>query len=281
MRGVAAANAQGVVHRDLKPQNIFICIGPDGRIVTTKVLDFGISVMMERVMDPSAGPAPGLALGTPAYMSPEHISGGASIDQRADVYGFGVLLYEALTGQMPFPGEQGPALFERILNQPAPAVTLFRPDLPPGLVRIIERAMAKQPDQRYPGLNSMVGAIEDELAPATPPPRLLTPIAGVPSLALRDTASGPNPGSAVQAIVKQEASGQRRRRKSSSVFPWKRKARTAFPITTRRCSSDSRRKRKTRRASLTGGPLLDRMKVTRRQAPKKRRSCRIGLSTRA
>jgi len=201
MRGVAAANAQGVIHRDLKPQNIFICIGPDGRIVTTKVLDFGISVMVERVRDPSTRPFEGATLGTPAYMSPEHISGAANIDQRADVYGFGVLLYEALTGQMPFPGDQGQALFDRILTQPAPSVTLFRPDLPPGLVHIIEKAMAKQPDQRYSGLNSMVSAIEDEVAPATPPPRLLTPIAGVPSVALRD-------GPVVQAVVKPEPSQQ-------------------------------------------------------------------------
>ena len=132
MRGVAAANAQGVIHRDLKPQNIFICIGPDGRIVTTKVLDFGISVIVERVMDPLAGPVPGLAMGTPAYMSPEHILGAAHVDERADVYGFGVLLYEALTGQTPFPGEPGPALFDRVLHKPAPPVTLFRPDLAAG-----------------------------------------------------------------------------------------------------------------------------------------------------
>ncbi|HJX54206.1 MAG TPA: protein kinase, partial [Polyangia bacterium] len=219
MRGVAAANAQGVIHRDLKPQNIFTCIGPDGRIVTTKVLDFGISVMVERVMDPSAGPVPGMTLGTPAYMSPEHISGAANIDERADVYGFGVLLYESLTGQMPFPGEQGPALFDRILTQPAPSVALFRPDLPPGLVYIIEKAMAKQPDQRYSNLTLMVSAIEDELAPATPPPRLLTPIAGVPSIALRDPGAGPYPGPAVQAAVKPEPSEQHQATQILYGFP--------------------------------------------------------------
>ena len=191
MRGVAAANAQGVVHRDLKPQNIFICIGPDGRIVTTKVLDFGISVMVERVMDPSEGPVAALVVGTPAYMSPEHILGAAHIDGRADVYGFGVLLYEALTGRTPFPGEQKAELFDRILNLAPPSVTLFRRDLPPGLVSIIERAMAKDPDQRYSDLDAMVGVLEDELAPATPPPRLLTPLAGVPSSASHDPLSGP------------------------------------------------------------------------------------------
>ena len=203
MHGVAAAHAQGVIHRDLKPQNIFICIGPDGRIVTTKVLDFGISVMVERAMDPPAGQTPALAMGTPCYMSPEHVLGAAPIDERADVYGFGVLLYESLTGQTPFPGEPGPDLFHRILNEPAPRVTLFRPDLPPGLVRIIEKAMAKQPDDRYPDLTRMANALEDELAPPTPLPRLLTPL---PSLGARAPQSGESEP-AVMAIARREPSG--------------------------------------------------------------------------
>jgi serine/threonine-protein kinase len=219
MRGVAAANAQGVIHRDLKPQNIFICIEPDGRIVTTKVLDFGVSIMMERVMDPSAGPVAALAAGTPAYMSPEHILGAAHVDGRTDVYGFGVLLYEALTGQMPFLGEPGPALFDRILNQPPVAVTLLRSDLPPGLVRIIETAMAREPDQRFSDLSSMVRALEDELAPDTPAPRLLTPFAGVPSIALRDPASGPHPAPAVQAILGKEPSAQHQETQFLFAFP--------------------------------------------------------------
>jgi len=226
MRGVAAANAQGVVHRDLKPQNIFICTEPDGRIVTSKVLDFGISVMLERVTDPSAGPV--AAPGTPAYMSPEHIRGVSRVDARADVYGFGVLLYEALTGQIPFPGEPGPELFDRILNQPLPSVTLLRPDLPPGLVRIIERAMAKQPDQRYSDLNAMVNALEDELMPPTPPPRLLTPLAGVPSIAMRDAASGEH---AVQAILKKELSEQHQETRSLFEFPVEAESKKRAPHT--------------------------------------------------
>jgi serine/threonine-protein kinase len=140
MRGVAAANAQGVVHRDLKPQNIFICSEPDGRIVTTKVLDFGISVIVERGIDTSS--APKSALGTPGYMSPEHILGAANIDGRADVYGFGLLLYESLTGKMAFPGEPNTALFDRVLTKPALPVMVLRPDLPSGLVhRIVTSAI--------------------------------------------------------------------------------------------------------------------------------------------
>ena len=208
MRGVAAAHAQGVIHRDLKPQNIFVCIGPDGRIVTSKVLDFGISVMVERAMDSSAGPLAGLAMGTPAYMSPESLMGSTSVDERADVYGFGVLLYEALTGQMPFPGEPGPALYERIVNEPAPSVRLFRPDLPLGWVRIIETALAKRPCDRYVDLNRMVSALEDQLMPLTPIPGLATPPAGIPSLASRDSLAR-HSEPAVQSSSK-EPSGQHR-----------------------------------------------------------------------
>ena len=206
MRGVAAAHAQGVIHRDLKPQNIFICIGPDGRVVTTKVLDFGISVMVERAMDRSAGPISASAMGTPAYMSPEQLLGWARIDERADVYSFGVLLYEALTGEMAFSGQPGPELFHRIVNDPARPATLFRPELPPGLVRIIEKAMAKKPGDRYANLNLMVGSIEDELAPPTPAPRSLTPSAGVPAYVPRESSSGKS-NSAVRAVLKQEPSG--------------------------------------------------------------------------
>ena len=216
MRGVAAANAQGVIHRDLKPQNIFICMEPDGRIVTTKVLDFGISVMVERGMDPSAGP--GLAMGTPAYMSPEHLLGVAPIDRRADVYGFGVLLYEALTGETPFPGEPSPALFDRILYEPAVSVTVLRPDLPAGLVRIIEKAMAKDREQRFSDVNLMVMALEDEQMPVTPPPRLLTPRAGVPLPAGHDPPSGPH-AAVVENALNKEPSGQHQGTRFLFAFP--------------------------------------------------------------
>jgi len=205
MRGVAAANAQGVIHRDLKPQNIFICMEPDGRIVTTKVLDFGIAVMVERGLDPSAGPR--LAMGTPAYMSPEHILGLPDIDARADVYGFGVLLYESLTGQPPFPGEPSPTLFDRVLNKPPVPAIAVRPDLPAGLLSVIDKAMAKDRDQRYSDVNSMATALEDEMMTSTPAPRLLTPRAGVRPFAAHDTLSEPR-APTVEAVLGKEPSGQ-------------------------------------------------------------------------
>ena len=190
MRGVAAANAQGVVHRDLKPQNIFLCVGPDGRFVTTKVLDFGISVIMEKALGASVTTVQLATLGTPAYMSPEHIAGALHIDQRADVYGFGVLFYEALAGQHPFPGAPGPALFMRILHEPPPPLASLRPDLPFEAVHIIECAMAKEPSARFPDLNPFIRSVEDHLLPSSVLPRSLTPLAGVPVYPLSESGSG-------------------------------------------------------------------------------------------
>jgi serine/threonine protein kinase len=206
MRGVAAAHGMGVIHRDLKPQNIFICIGPDGRVVTTKVLDFGISIIAEQARERSEGKLLGL-MGTPSYMSPEHIAGDKPIDERADVYGFGVLLYEALTGRPPFPGEPNAELLRRVLSEAAPPVTSFRPDLPPGIVHIIETAMAKEPRERYPRLEPMISATEDEVMPPTqPPPRVPTPSGGVPTSALSYSPSG-QLGPATPTSIASEPSG--------------------------------------------------------------------------
>lgn len=205
MRGVAAAHAQGVIHRDLKPQNILVCIDPDGRVVTTKVLDFGISVMI----DWARGHAPAMPgmVGTPAYMAPEHIEGSSKLDERVDVYGFGVLLYEALTARAPFSGEPGTDLFRRVLTESAVPLRELRPDLPPAIVHIIETAMAKRPDQRFASMNQMISAIEDQIMPATPPPALRTPASGVPVAALRYTVSG-HLSLAVPTHIGKDPSGQ-------------------------------------------------------------------------
>jgi len=158
-----------------------------------------------------------LTVGTPAYMSPEHIQGVADIDGRADVYGFGLLLYEALSGKMAFPGEPCPELFDRVLHKPAPPLTLQRSDLPPRLVRIIETAMAKERDRRYPDLSLMVKDLENELTPPSPAPRRLTPQAGVP-LAARDPLSGPA-APAVESLFNREPSGPHQGTRVLFAFP--------------------------------------------------------------
>jgi serine/threonine protein kinase len=212
MRGVAAANAMGVVHRDLKPKNIFICVGADGRMLTTKVVDFGISVVREQALGALAvGDAPPM-LGTPAYMSPEHIQGLADIDARADVYGFGVLFFETLTGQLPFLGDPGPELMARILRDLPPRLSVFRPDLDESMVSVVERALAKERKDRFPSLDDFIAAVEELTLPASALPRALTPLAGVPVFALSEPRSGAHvaSGPVVTAAATPEPTDTRR-----------------------------------------------------------------------
>lgn len=188
MRGVAAAHAQGVIHRDLKPQNIFVCVDSDGRVVTTKVLDFGISMMMDWARGHSRVARPWL-VGTPSYMTPEHIEGSTILDPRADVYGFGLLLYETLAGTPAFPASRdAQEILKRVLHESAIPLRELRPDLPVGIYSIVEKAIAKRIEQRFESLNKMMAAIEQEmaqpvLAAAASPP--------VPTGLMNYTVSGP------------------------------------------------------------------------------------------
>ncbi len=181
MRGVAAANAMGVVHRDLKPGNIFLCSDSEGRLLACKVLDFGISTMMGQVGEHASATGLLSMLGTPAYMSPEAIECSPTIDKRADVYGFGVVFFEMLTGQVPFPGEPGTALLARIVDDPPPKVTEYRPDLPVEVANIIDRALAKRPEDRFPDLEHFIRTIEDHVLPPVQGLRVPTPSAGTAS----------------------------------------------------------------------------------------------------
>jgi serine/threonine-protein kinase len=164
MRGVASAHAQGVIHRDLKPANIFLCVDADGRVATTKVLDFGISMMMDWARGQSVAAFPGL-VGTPSYMAPEHIEGRIELDPRTDVYGFGLLFYETLSGIPAFPvGPNIDDVLRRVLTEPPVPLRELRPDLPLGILGIVDRAIAKHADQRFESLNQMMTAIEEQVA---------------------------------------------------------------------------------------------------------------------
>ncbi len=227
MRGVAAAHAQGVIHRDLKPQNIFVCIDPDGRVVTTKVLDFGISLMMDWAKVRAIATMPGL-VGTPAYMAPEHIEGSDRIDERADVYGFGLLFYESLTGRMPFPGEVQTEVLRRVLTDPPVPLRDLRPDLPATMIGIVDTAMAKSPEQRFVSLNQMISEIEDLVLPSAAVPPNGTPAVGVPAAGLSYTVSGPV-SLAVPTHVAKDNSGLHRETVMFGHGPSKREADAAAP----------------------------------------------------
>jgi serine/threonine protein kinase len=153
---LAAAHAQGVVHRDLKSDNIMLL---DTTSVGdyAKVLDFGIA----KINEPDGKfdgdlTAPNLVIGTPQYMSPEQCSQDAEIDARSDIYSLGVILYEMLVGHVPFSGESATIVMMKHLQEPVPSVLEERPDVPPPVGRVVARAMAKVPGNRYQNVADLI-----------------------------------------------------------------------------------------------------------------------------
>ena len=185
LRGVAAAHAHHVIHRDLKPHNIFLCTSADGEYITTKVLDFGISKVLLPAGQSGDLTLAGKSMGTPSYMAPELANGSRTLDRRTDVYGFGAVLYEALSGHRPFQKFEGLQLLEHIIKEPPQPIVSFRPDLSPEVIAVVERAMAKDPVERYRSVESLIGAIES-LLPAMTLSRALTPVVGVPVIPAAD-----------------------------------------------------------------------------------------------
>lgn len=170
MRGVAAAHRQGVVHRDLKPDNIFLAYEEDGVRREAKVLDFGISKLSS---EEQGGinmrlTRTGAVVGTPYYMSPEQIRGSHTLDKRADIYAFGVIMYEALTGQVPFHAETYGALVLEIATGTPRAPDDLVPTLPEELSQVVLRAMARDLNARYPSMESLIAALEP-FATSKPP----------------------------------------------------------------------------------------------------------------
>jgi eukaryotic-like serine/threonine-protein kinase len=159
MRGVAAAHREGVIHRDIKPDNIFLAHEPDRPRPIPKVLDFGISKLTDREGGLSLTRT-GMTLGTPLYMSYEQLAGVRDIDARTDVYAFGVILYEALTGQPPFNAETFSELIIKITTTQPPTPKALRPSLPSALSSIVETAMRRERAERTPSLDALISALE-------------------------------------------------------------------------------------------------------------------------
>ncbi|MCC6524624.1 MAG: serine/threonine protein kinase, partial [Polyangiaceae bacterium] len=150
-----AADA-GIVHRDLKPGNIFLCKSGDDEVV--KILDFGVAKAGRGRI--GEGTKSGMLLGSPHYMSPEQARGGRSIDHRSDLWSMAVILYQMLTGQKPFAGEDLGDVIVKICSDPVPVPSTLCPELPTSVDRFFARALDRDPAARFQSAREMAASFQ-------------------------------------------------------------------------------------------------------------------------
>ncbi len=159
LAALGVAHTAHIVHRDIKPDNLFLTAFAGGDLV--KVLDFGIAKLRDEAGDKLT--ATGAMLGSPAYMSPEQARG-EEVDERTDIYGVGVCMYHALTGRLPFDGASVPQMMVSILRDTPAPISSIRREVPLSLARIVERAMAKDRTGRFVSADQMRSALEQFVA---------------------------------------------------------------------------------------------------------------------
>jgi serine/threonine protein kinase len=154
--GLAAAHGMGIIHRDIKPGNLYL-LGPLGAPEGVKIIDFGLAKDFHHQ---GTGPSStNLVLGTAQYMAPEQVLADP-VDARTDIYALGVVLFRMLTGQLPFDLDPGPDLFSHQVFSPAPPPSWLVENLDPWLEQLVLRCMRKHPENRYPSLEALLGDLD-------------------------------------------------------------------------------------------------------------------------
>jgi serine/threonine-protein kinase len=179
------AHRQGIVHRDLKPENVFLTT-QGGIADYPKVLDFGLAKVTEREMRPGSLilTQEGMVFGTPEFMSPEQARG-EKLDGRSDIYSLGVIMYELLTGKLPFDAAQPMEFIQKHIKEPPIPLAKRAPnrEWPPGLWEALEKSLAKKPADRFQTANELAQALKNVLQPVSLPPPSVQPPAPSPPLA--------------------------------------------------------------------------------------------------
>jgi len=164
---LGAAHAFGIIHRDVKPDNILL-EGSRGRVVVT---DFGIAKALSSTTGGATLTATGVAIGTPHYMSPEQAAGDREIDGRSDIYSLGVVAYQMLAGELPFQAPTVPGILMKHITERAPLLTDRRPEVPEDLAACVMRSLEKDPEDRWPTADALRRALEARSATLHKPRR--------------------------------------------------------------------------------------------------------------
>ena len=178
LEGLAAIHAAGSGHRDMKPDNVLLVDGAGS--VRARIVDFGVSRAVGAGRRSAYTTQEGMILGTPEYMSPEQARGLADIDARSDVYNVGVMLYEALSGNVPYTADTVADMIARIVAGGAKPLAALRPDLEPGLCAVVDQAMARDPATRFADASAMLNALRSVAGRGDPQVSAAEPVAVAP-----------------------------------------------------------------------------------------------------